>query len=117
MVTAHINQLRVAAKAAREQVNFSLASIQSSLLLLAAIERSNPLRPIAPWSPERPVPETPALRTEPRLSSVWWDVYPDFPNAIRLGKVEAADEREAIEKAAKKFQQVPAILIVMRRAW
>jgi hypothetical protein len=48
MVTAHINQLRVAAKAAREQVNFSLASIQSSLLLLAAIERSNPLRPIAP---------------------------------------------------------------------
>jgi hypothetical protein len=43
-----------------------------------------------------------------------WDIYPAV-SAIRLGEVEAIDEREAIEKAAEKFQQDPAILIVMRR--
>jgi hypothetical protein len=44
-----------------------------------------------------------------------WDIYPAVGKAIRLGEVEAIDEREAIEKAGKKFQQDPAILIVMRR--
>jgi hypothetical protein len=44
-----------------------------------------------------------------------WDIYPAVPKPIRLGEVEATDEREAIEKAAEKFQQDPAILIVMRR--
>jgi hypothetical protein len=29
--------------------------------------------------------------------------------------VEAADKREAIEKAAKRFQQDPAVLVVVRR--
>jgi hypothetical protein len=43
-----------------------------------------------------------------------WDIYPAV-SAIRLGEVEAADEREALEKAAKEFQQNPAMLIVMRR--
>jgi hypothetical protein len=38
-----------------------------------------------------------------------------FPKSIRLGEIEADDEREAIEKAAQKFEQDPAILIVMRR--
>jgi hypothetical protein len=46
---------------------------------------------------------------------VEWGIYPAVPNAIRLGEVEAADEREAIEKAAKEFQQNPAMLIVVRR--
>jgi hypothetical protein len=49
---------------------------------------------------------------------IWWDIYPTIPaleKAIRLGEVEATDEREAVEKAAEKFQQDPAILIVMPR--
>jgi hypothetical protein len=111
---AGINRMRVSAKAARDQVNISLAAIQSSLLLLDEIERSNSLRLIALRLPE--IPGTPAFRTEPRSTPILWDVYPDFPMSIRLGEIEAADEGEAIEKAAKKFQQAPAILIVMRRA-
>jgi hypothetical protein len=57
-------------------------------------------------------------KTDPHSHSetIWWDIYyPALPRAIRLGEVEAADEREATEKAAKKFEQGPAILIVMRR--
>jgi hypothetical protein len=50
-----------------------------------------------------------AMRFTPFLT------YPAVENAIRLGEVEATDEREAIEKAAEKFQQNPAMLIVMRR--
>jgi hypothetical protein len=46
---------------------------------------------------------------------VRWDIYPVFPNSIRLGEIEAADKREAIEKAAERFQQDPAVLIVVRR--
>jgi hypothetical protein len=56
------------------------------------------------------------MRTERRSPPIWWDVYPAFPKAIRLGEVKAADKREAIEKAAKKFQQAAAMLIVIRRA-
>ena len=54
----------------------------------------------------------------PHSRPIWWDIYPAIPaieKAIRLGEVEATDEREAVEKAAEKFQQDPAILIVMRR--
>jgi hypothetical protein len=40
---------------------------------------------------------------------------PGRPEAIRLGEIEAADKREAIEKAAKRFQQDPAVLVVERR--
>jgi hypothetical protein len=46
---------------------------------------------------------------------ILWDIYPAVSNAIRLGEVEAIDQREAIEKASEKFQQDPAILIVLRR--
>jgi hypothetical protein len=111
-----INRLQLSERAVRHQVNISLAAIQSSLLLLDEIERSKSLRPIALRLPERLVPGTPALRTEPRSPPIWWDVYPALPKAIRLGEIEAADEREAIERAAEKFEQDPAILIVMRRA-
>jgi hypothetical protein len=55
------------------------------------------------------------LQTKPRSLPIWWDVYPALPKAIRLGKIEAADEREAMEKAAKKFGQPPAMLIMIRR--
>jgi hypothetical protein len=112
----HINRLRVSAREAFDRVNISLASLQSSQLLLAEIERSRSLRPIALRLPERPVLGTAALRTEPHSRPIWWDVYPALPKSIRLGEIEAADQREAIERAAKKFEQPPAILIVIRRA-
>jgi hypothetical protein len=99
---AHVNRLRVSARAAFDQVNISLASIESSLLLLAEIERSNSFRPI-PLG----LPGGGALRTEPRSPPIRWDVYPAFPKSIRVGEIEAADEREAIEKAAEKFEQDP----------
>jgi hypothetical protein len=41
---------------------------------------------------------------------------PRFAKIHKTWRIEAADEREAIEKAAKKFEQDPAILIVIRRA-
>jgi hypothetical protein len=116
---AHISLLWKAERAARHQITASLASIQSSLLLLDEVERSTS-RPIALPLPEGPLPETAALRgddrkTETRSQPIWWDIYPAVPKAIRLGEVEAADKREAIEKAAKRFQQDPAALIVVRR--
>jgi hypothetical protein len=107
---AHINRLQVSSRAAWNQVAISLASIQSSLLLMAEAERANSLRPTAL------LPESLVAGTEPRLPSIWWDVYPALKNSIRLGEIQAADQREAIEKAAKKFEQAPAMLIVMRRA-
>ena len=78
-------------------------------------EPSNSSRPIALPLLEGPPLETVALqhdsrKTETRSRPVWWDIYPDVPQAIRLGEVQAADKREAIEKAAKKFRQVPAAL-------
>jgi hypothetical protein len=45
---------------------------------------------------------------------ILWDIYPTV-SAIRLGEIEAPDAREAIHKAAEKFQQDPAMLIVLRR--
>jgi hypothetical protein len=39
----------------------------------------------------------------------------DRCQADRVGEVEAADEREAIEKAAKEFRQHAAKLIAVRR--
>jgi hypothetical protein len=111
-----ITRLKKSARAGRDQIKSSLASIQSSLLLLAEVAS----RPIALPLPEGPLLETVALQrdnreTETRSRPIWWDIYPAVPKAIRLGEVEATDKREAIERAAKKFQQDPAILIVVRR--
>jgi hypothetical protein len=47
--------------------------------------------------------------------SIWWDIYPTIPKAIRLGDVEAADKADAIAKAAEKFEQDPANLIAVQR--
>jgi hypothetical protein len=116
---AHISLLWKSERSARQQINASLASIQSSLLLLDEVERPTS-RPVALPMPGGQLLETVALqrdnpKTETRSQPVCWDIYPDVPKAIRLGEVEAADEREAIEKAAKRFQQDPAVLIVVRR--
>jgi len=56
----------------------------------------------------------PTRKPQPPSQSARWDIYPAFPNSIRLGEIEAADKSEAIEKAAKKLGQDPAILIVVR---
>jgi hypothetical protein len=96
----HVNRLQASAGAAR--IDISLASNESSLLLPAGIERSSSLRPTAPRSSEPHCP-------------IWWDVYPAFPNSIGPGEIEAADQRE-VERAARKFEQNPAVVIVMRRA-
>jgi hypothetical protein len=53
-------------------------------------------------------------KSEPHPAPIW-DIYPAIEKAIRLGDVEAADEAEAIEKAAEKFGQEPTMLIAVRR--
>jgi hypothetical protein len=98
------------------QIGISLASIQSSLLLLAEVERSNSSRPIALPLPEGLLLETVASQRDNRRAETRSrPIYPAVPKAIRLGEVEAADKREAIEKAARRFQQDPAALLVERR--
>jgi hypothetical protein len=54
------------------------------------------------------------LRSSDAIHSIF-DVYPAIPKAIRLGEIEATYEADAIEKAAKEFQQDPTMLIVARR--
>jgi hypothetical protein len=44
-----------------------------------------------------------------------WTIFKVAAKQIRLGEVEAADERAAIEKAAKEFKQYPPKLIAVRR--
>jgi hypothetical protein len=115
----HLSRLQKSARVGR-QIEISLASIQSSLLLLAEVERSNSARPMTFPLPEGLLLETVASqrdnrKTEARSRPIWWDIDPAVPKAIRLGEVEAADKREAIEKAAKRFQQDPAVLLVERR--
>ena len=42
-------------------------------------------------------------------------IYRATKKGVRLGEVEATDEREAIEKAATEFKQDPAKLIAVQR--
>jgi hypothetical protein len=129
--------LRQSARSAHEQVVRSLRCIRSSL----EVERK---KAPAPDSPVRRAPDSPcannglivltaALECEtarspwvvPSASApvserqplplIWWEIYPAVPKAIRFGEVEAVNEREAIEKAAKRFTQDPAKLIAARR--
>lgn len=44
-----------------------------------------------------------------------WDVYRVAAKARPVGTVEAADEREAIEKAAEQFKQPATKLMAVRR--
>jgi hypothetical protein len=45
-----------------------------------------------------------------------WIIYKLAAKQTWLGEVEAADEREAIEKAAKEFNQSAAKLMAVRRS-
>ena len=47
--------------------------------------------------------------------SIHWDIYVLAPEQTRIGELEADDELEAIEKAAKEFNQTPANLMAVRR--
>ena len=51
---------------------------------------------------------------QPQLSK--WAIYKITAKQTRVGEVEAADEREAIEKAAAEFRQRQAKLMAVRRA-
>jgi hypothetical protein len=46
---------------------------------------------------------------------VSWDIYRAVAKGKLFGTVEAVDEGEAIEKAAKEFKQDPAKLIAVWR--
>jgi hypothetical protein len=53
------------------------------------------------------------LRQPPQLTT--WTIYKVAAKQTRLGEVEAANEREAVEKAAKEFGQHATKLITVRR--
>lgn len=55
-----------------------------------------------------------ARKPEPSQPTIW-TIYKVAAKQIRLGEVEAADEREAIEKAAKEFSQHATMLIAVQR--
>jgi hypothetical protein len=44
-----------------------------------------------------------------------WTIYKLAAKQIWLGEIEAADEREAIEKAAKEFKQPATKLMAVKR--
>jgi hypothetical protein len=57
------------------------------------------------------VPRKPQAPPQP----ITWTIYKVAAKQTRLGEVEAADEREAVEKAAKEFGQHATKLIAVRR--
>ena len=54
-----------------------------------------------------------AGRQPPQLAT--WTIYKVAAKQTRLGEIEATDEREAIEKAAKEFKQHVSKLIAVQR--
>jgi hypothetical protein len=56
------------------------------------------------------------MTRKPQLSEpVTWKVYRAAKKVISPGEVEAADERDTIEKAAKEFKVIASKLIVVQR--
>jgi 1,2-phenylacetyl-CoA epoxidase PaaB subunit len=54
-------------------------------------------------------------KPEPPQQPISWDIYRAAAKAKHIGTVEAPDEREAIEKAAKEFKQPATKLMAVRR--
>jgi hypothetical protein len=52
---------------------------------------------------------------QPPTPHIKWIIYRAAKKAVWLGDVEAVDEREAIEKAAEKFDTDAGRLIAVRR--
>jgi hypothetical protein len=46
---------------------------------------------------------------------LWWDIYRAAAKGKWIGTVEAADEADAIAKAAKEFNQPASKLMAVRR--
>jgi hypothetical protein len=69
------------------------------------------------WSGLTPIPNThagmPRKPEPPQLAK--WSIYRAAKKAVRLGEVEADNEHEAIEKAAKEFRTDASKLIAVRR--
>ena len=56
-----------------------------------------------------------ARKPEPPGQPASWTIYKIAAKQVRIGEVEAADEREAIEKAANEFKQHPSKLMAVPR--
>ena len=52
---------------------------------------------------------------QPTPPPIRWDIYKLAPEQTRVGEVEASDEREAIEIAAKRFRLPASNLMALRR--
>ncbi len=52
-------------------------------------------------------------KPEPPTQPATWTIYRAAKKAVRLGEVEATDEREAIKKAAEQFK-TPATKLLAR---
>lgn len=85
--------------------------IASSRELMAEVDAEMVRRMLPPASAPISDRQSPPLP----LVLIWWDIYPPLPGRIRLGEVEAADEREALETAARRFGQDPAKMTALRR--
>jgi hypothetical protein len=59
------------------------------------------------------MPKRPSRQQPPPISS--WGIFRAAAKAKPLGTVEAADEAEAIEKAAAQFKVLASTLIAVRR--
>jgi hypothetical protein len=55
-----------------------------------------------------------ARKPEPPKRTTW-TIYKIAAKQTRLGEIEAADEREAIQKAAEEFKQPTTKLYAVRR--
>ena len=56
-----------------------------------------------------------AKKPEPPPHPTIWDIYRAAAKLRPLGTVEVANEKEAIEKAAKEFRAIASKLIAVRR--
>jgi hypothetical protein len=108
-VTNHTARVFSSIKGDTRHVAIALKVIASSRELMAEVDAAMARRMLPPASART------SDHPSPLIPLIWWDIYPPPPCAIRLGEVEAADEREAIEKAARTFGQDPAKLTAMRQ--
>src|SRR5258707_15328686 len=67
-----------------------------------------PLRPILPDMPRKP-------QQPPQPTKTKWHVYKLAAKRQWVGEIEAVDEREAIEIAAKEFKQHASKLVAVRK--
>jgi hypothetical protein len=55
------------------------------------------------------------MTKQPTPPPIRWDIYKLAPEQTRIGEIEASDEREAIEVAAKEFRLPASNLMALRR--